>query len=481
MATVRELIAKVGFSVDQASAKRADGAMSKIKTAAKAAVGVFLTAKAAGAVKGIVDDVRQLGDHLDKVSQRLGVSAQNLQKLEHAAELSGVSTSQLATGMQQLQRQAYNAARGSKESEDAFRALGVAVKDSSGNLKDPTVLMSEVAGGLNRVQSESERTALAMTVFGRAGATLKPLLKAGAEGINAMGEEVEALGATMSEDLIQQSVDLTDNLTRIQRVIQGVKNVIASKLMPPLNAMLEAFTAWWKVNGEIIRLRIGQAVEYISGAFSAFWDVFRVVLDGWWQLWNLLGDLTGGIGQIAVAFALLAAVLGGPATILLLLVAAFQDIYRWATGDGKTAMGELVGDFDSFKLKAEELWGVLKEDPLGSLSDAFGWLAKKIGITEERLQSLKEILGEAGKLMTRVAGFGVAVDAAEIIEGQKRTEAAMTPEARARVAAQRLDERLSAGGVQGAINNMAVTLYGVRPEDMDRTAQQVAGAVAPGR
>ena len=357
---VRELIAKVGFKVDQQSAKNAGSAMDKIKTAAKLAVGVFAAIKAGGAVGGLISDVTALGDSLDKLSQRLGVTPDSLQRIQHAANLSGVSIGEMQSGLMQLQRQSYQAARGSKEAEEGFARLGVSVRDSQGKFKDAETLLGEVADGLNRIPDETERTALAMTLLGRGGAAMKPMLNQGSKGIREMGDEVEALGAKMSSEAIANAVALTDNLARVGQVTQGLKNVIGNELIPIINSVTERFLEWYKASREWIQLKLRNAIQWVVKAGEGLVKIWRTLWNWGGRLWDVTKALFGPLGKLAVGFALLAAVISSPALLIAVLALGLEDFITWLEG-GESVIGDFLGPASQFSSWWEALDGILED------------------------------------------------------------------------------------------------------------------------
>ena len=66
-----------------------------------------LTTAVAGAVTaigigGLMSSLKDLGDRIGKVSTQIGISSDNLQKLQFAAEQSGLTTDTLNTAMQKF-------------------------------------------------------------------------------------------------------------------------------------------------------------------------------------------------------------------------------------------------------------------------------------------------------------------------------------------------------------------------------------------
>jgi len=133
------------------------------------------------------------GDEIDKMSKRIGASAEFVSALARAAELGGTDLKGMETRIRRLQRSAYDAAGGSKAAAAAFGRLGIDVQDAGGDLKTTEALFMETAAGLAAMTNNTEKAALASVLFGRAGTSLLPMLSQGAQGLEAAMEEAKRL------------------------------------------------------------------------------------------------------------------------------------------------------------------------------------------------------------------------------------------------------------------------------------------------
>jgi hypothetical protein len=192
-------------------------------------------AAAVAQLTSFVNETIRLGDSLDKTAQQVGLTTQELQAFSHAAELGGVDSAAFANGMGQLQRKAYDASTGLQEAEDSFAALGIEVLDSSGELKTGSQLLNEVADGLQNTENSTTRTALSMELMGRSGRRLLPMLTSGSEGLAQMAGELDELGGGASDQMIQQSVALTDNLTRFRVRLLSIRSALATRFLPVID------------------------------------------------------------------------------------------------------------------------------------------------------------------------------------------------------------------------------------------------------
>lgn len=183
------------------------------------------------AVKGSIDEADKLG----KAAQKWGVGVEELSRLKHAADLSGVSFDGLGTAVSRLSRNMSEVAGGATNTASkAFEALGISVKNSDGTLKSSTQVMTEIAAKFERFEDSAAKTALAMALFGRSGAELIPMLNAGATGMREMMTEADQLGIVIDSKTAKAAEAFNDNLTRLARVKDGIVTQIAARLLPAL-------------------------------------------------------------------------------------------------------------------------------------------------------------------------------------------------------------------------------------------------------
>jgi len=256
------------------------GAMSKQIVAGAAAYATLGAAVrlARGSVSLFVTDVVSVGDELDKASKRIGISTAALQEFRFAGERSGIGADKLTAALSKLQKAAFDSASGSKAMSQAFEDIGVKVDDSNKRLKSADVLFGEVAEGLSKVESMTERAGLAMTIFGKSGSALIPLLSEGAEGVGVLQERYRELGAVMSDELIASSADYADATLDLSKAMLGLRNELSTEVIPALvdvaNAVTSAVVAFNHLIGLKNALRAWVAVGTLgfSEMAASMWD-----------------------------------------------------------------------------------------------------------------------------------------------------------------------------------------------------------------
>ena len=66
-----------------------------------------------------------------------------------------------------------------------FKDLGIQIKDSAGNLRQPNAIFEDVAEIFHNTEDGAAKTALAVELFGKSGAALIPMLNDGKSGLQA--------------------------------------------------------------------------------------------------------------------------------------------------------------------------------------------------------------------------------------------------------------------------------------------------------
>lgn len=237
MTVLREVLARFGIDVDSSGLDGLDagigGVVGKLKGLGQALAGGF----AVNAVKNFVMQMTNLGDEIQTSADRLGISARALQEWRHAAKLSDLEAGELDNALRFLQRNSFEAAQGGQEMSRAFRDLGVNVKGSNGEIRTIEEMLPELAEGFKNLQSPSERTGLAMRIFGRSGQALVPLLSRGAEGVAELRAEFSELGGGASQDFLQLAGDLDNQMHRLDLAMFSLKARIATALIPIFERM----------------------------------------------------------------------------------------------------------------------------------------------------------------------------------------------------------------------------------------------------
>lgn len=166
----------------------------------------FLAANLAelpAAARQAVSELDDLGD----AAERAGVSGEKLQVMRYALEQTTGSAEAADDGLQKFAKTVGDLATTGKGSgADAFRALGISIRDTHGDLKTQEQLLGEVADKFPRLKNESQATAIATRLFGReAGPAMVAALRGGQVGLQAYEDHLRSIGGLISGDVLEKA------------------------------------------------------------------------------------------------------------------------------------------------------------------------------------------------------------------------------------------------------------------------------------
>lgn len=289
---------QTGLNKSQTAMQRWGAQVTKVSAVAGAAAGAALVGIAVG-VRRTIDEMDTLGR---KASQQLGIPVDQLIRLRHAAELSGVSFEALATGVKRLSGSMLDMAMGMKGTTSrAFEALGISVMNADGQLKSQTDVIAEMSEKFSMMEDGATKTALAMAIFGkRAGPDMVPLLNAGTAALSEMMAEAEALGLVFDNETGKAAERFNDNLTRLAKVWDGLFIKISTKLLPALERLSQAFVDFAKNGDAVDRManRLKSTLEFVATQIALIAAAVlqaKAEFAGLAEAWNRLigGDLRG--------------------------------------------------------------------------------------------------------------------------------------------------------------------------------------------
>ncbi|MEG1358381.1 MAG: hypothetical protein RSE23_01830 [Clostridia bacterium] len=209
-----------------------------------AAAGVQQLAKWAGtaASKGyaLAKSAGAMADNVLTTSDQTGVAADQLQKWTFAANFMDTSVETITGSMARMTHQIGAAEGGSKTAQKAFGKLGVGLRDNvTGELRSSEAIFADAIDALGKMSDETERDALAMDLFGRSAQDLNPLIKAGGDAVNAMGQEAEKLGMVFGSEQLKTMGGFDDSIQRMNAVSKGLTDTIGLLLIPAFQPLVD--------------------------------------------------------------------------------------------------------------------------------------------------------------------------------------------------------------------------------------------------
>jgi hypothetical protein len=260
------------------------GTLLKTVAASAAAVGF------ARMIKGQID----AADGLAKLSQKIGVSVENLSTMRHVAELSGIDLQRFADGIKDLSRKLLEVENPTSRAAILFKSLGIEVRNAEGDIKSSFDIFLEIADVFADMEDGAQKSAAAMELLGESGLQMIPLLNQGSAAIRKMQKEAEQLGLQISTKTAKAAEQFNDSLTRISGQFSGVAAAGAGELLPTLNAITDALTESQNSGGTVQAMWSG-----LNEIFKAATLAVRYLYTGLDQLGRTIGIVAAAVSLAA--------------------------------------------------------------------------------------------------------------------------------------------------------------------------------------
>ena len=301
---------------DEASAKlkQVGDHGANLKTVFKdIALAAESAALAIGAALGkMLNDWSTAGDEVAKMARRTQWSVESLSELAYAANIAGMDLNQFELGTRKLSGAIVDARTGMETYTRVFDALGLNVEDLMKlGIEDQ---FWTVAYALANLESDTERAAFAVDLFGRTGTNLFPLLDEGAEGIAMLRDKAHDLGVTFNSETSLSAERFKDAVTDAKTAVDGIKYAIVgdSGLADALTQLindsivpaLSELRLFVKENEELKQafLDMVRGIAFVIDKLDDLVAVFQRVDDAvpdWLKKFNPFNVVTGKAGREA--------------------------------------------------------------------------------------------------------------------------------------------------------------------------------------
>lgn len=215
--------------------------------------------KAADSFVSAATEVSAYGDNIDKMSQKMGISAEAYQEWDFVMQHCGTSMESLKSSMKTL-------ANAAETNSEAFERLGISQEDVANMSQED--LFGATIEALQQVEDETERTYLAGQLLGRGATELGPLLNMTAEETAEMKDQLHELGGVMSNEDIKAAAAFDDQLQDMQTAFAGIKRGIMGDFLPALTGVADGLTDIFTGNYDSGIDKISDGIDQIVGKFS---------------------------------------------------------------------------------------------------------------------------------------------------------------------------------------------------------------------
>lgn len=329
---LNDIGSKFGISLPKEMTSTLNGMLKlDAKTLALALSFAAVAAAVVEAEKALISMTKESAAYADEIltqSAVTGLSTEALQEYQYAAELVDVSLDTLTSSQTKMIRSMDAARRGSKEQAEAFDKLGISVQNADGTLRDAQDVFGDAIDALGAISNETERDAIAMTIFGRSARDLNPLIKAGSDGLRELAQEAHNVGYVMSEEALDALGAVDDQVQRMNRSGEALKNQIAVGMAPAVENLMKKGTDFF------VRLQEAAEGSGILEVFGALLDVVSALEPLFDVLFGTAEDGVPALQALALALGVVADALTIVANTIAIVIELFKQLINLANGKG---------------------------------------------------------------------------------------------------------------------------------------------------
>lgn len=391
---------------------------SRFAGGALAAVGV------GGGILGIAGSIAKLKSVMESMgdlanrSKQFGIDPRELKSLETVAELAGVGVEELAKANQKLMIGISTARDGVGGYSDVLKKLGLSVS-AMGKLSATDRLVS-IAQAMQGVTDSADKTTMAISLFGKAGRTLIPLLSDGGKKIREISAIVKRFGLGFEAWELQRVEDANDAIFILGETVKGIIGRIGVQLSPTIQALADnlanairpgtAMNDMLTTTAEIagIVLRVFNGIAYVVRMMSEAFGSFTGKLVGTVLVSAALVGITMQLVKVYIVLRTITAA-------LLVLETGRAALSTRTAGQIAISIGAIAGAIDIVRRLTRDL---------GFASDEWDTLTTKMNASDLSLAGGRMNLGSAvrGSQEAVATVFGVKIEAPldRMVKGQDK-------------------------------------------------------------
>ena len=266
-------------SAGEKSGKTLGENLAKGLKATAATIGAAMTAATAAAVAtgkafiNAANSTAAYGDNIDKMSQKMGISAKAYQEWDFVMQHAGSSIDSLKGSMKTL-------ANAATSGNDAFAKLGITQQQIAGMSQEE--LFGATISALQNVKNETERTSLASKLLGKGATELGALFNMTSDETDALKKQVHDLGGVMSDDAVKAAANYQDEMQNMKTALTGVKNNIMSSFLPGISSVMNGLSKVFSGQGGTKKIQDGlkSIISNITAMAPQFFSIASVLING---------------------------------------------------------------------------------------------------------------------------------------------------------------------------------------------------------
>lgn len=242
------------------------------------------------AFKEFVTDANKATAQAVSLGKSLGVNATE-------ASIFGVALDDVHVSIDAVAMAGKRIAMGLNKNEDAFKALGVATRDSTGHFRNSKDIMLDVNDALKQFKEGTDRNVEGVKIYGRAWTEIAPTLKLTREKLDEVEQKAYDLNLVVGKESIDAWNKYRDAQNDISDVMEGFNKTVGEYILPTLTR----FGEWMNEIGptviKVTRVAMEGLVTVQSAVADAAKAMWETLVDACAAIFSAVKDVFGIGGE----------------------------------------------------------------------------------------------------------------------------------------------------------------------------------------
>lgn len=292
MTTIRDVYRIEGQNATAAAfrevVRNSEAAASKVSRAFRSALGTVSAVAIARTLQGWNRQAIEQADALATLAQSFGISTEAMSRFDYVAKQTNTTLEQVSPGLVAFQKNLALAGEGSGRAREALADLNI---DAAHLARIPLPRqLEEVAEAFRGVTNPTERVRIAAQLFGdEVGRRMIPILARGRDGLRALGDESDRVGATLTKEMAAKLQATDAEMKKLEASSMLLKRELALGLGPAVVTIGEIFNT--AARGA---LNFGEA---LAAAFHGADEPVQILQDRLGELAERRNELVAWIRQ----------------------------------------------------------------------------------------------------------------------------------------------------------------------------------------
>lgn len=210
-----------------------------------------LAVAAAAKTAAMLSEIRRM-DELARRAEGLGVATSRLSALERGFDLIGNSADSATAAIRKINEAMVAAAAGDKSAAALFGAMGISIRDASGQLIASDQVLLNIADRFRAYKAGASESALATKLFGEdLGSRLLPALNQGSVGLQRAMDDARRFGLVVEDEVAAKARKFSEDINVVKASLGGLTVELTAGVLPALAKLAERMATDIRSSGGI--------------------------------------------------------------------------------------------------------------------------------------------------------------------------------------------------------------------------------------